>query len=150
MSLYGMGLAVLAIISGALIAFQAPINTLAGDKLGHTLGGALLSFFVGTVALAVVTLFAARDQIDWPAVTSLKPLLYTGGLLGAFYVAVSIWLTPKIGIGAVVSLGVAGQVLAGLTIDHFGLLGLAAREVTSGRVIGALLVLVGAVMVRYL
>lgn len=149
MSLPALGLAVMAIIAGAMISFQAPINAMAGQRLGHVLGGATLSFLVGTVALALVSLLAVRDQIAWADFPNLPPLLYIGGLLGAIYVALSIWLTPKLGVGAVISLGIAGQMLASLALDHFGALNLAVREVSLGRASGALLVVLGALMVRY-
>ena len=64
MSFPALGLAVLAIIAGALISLQAPINVMAGQRLGHVLGGAALSFVVGTVFLLAVALIAVRDQID--------------------------------------------------------------------------------------
>ncbi len=150
MSLPALGLAVLAIVAGALISFQAPINAMAGQRLGHVFAGAALSFVVGTVFLLAVALIAVRDQIDVSALSTMSPVLFLGGILGAFYVAMSIWLTPKLGVGAVISLGIAGQVLASLAIDHFGLLNLAVREVTLGRATGAVLVLAGAVMVRFL
>lgn len=150
MSIPALGLAVLAILAGAMIAFQAPINAIAGQRLGHVLGGAALSFIVGTAFLLAVALIVVRDQIDFAAVTSMGPVLFLGGILGACYVAMSIWLTPKLGVGAVISLGIAGQVLASLVLDHFGLLNLAVREVTLGRASGAALVLAGALMVRYL
>lgn len=150
MSLPALGLAVVAILAGAMISFQAPINAMAGQRLGHVLGGAALSFVVGTVFLLTVALVAVRDQINFASLTQMSPLLFLGGILGAFYVAMSIWLTPKLGVGAVISLGIAGQVLASLLLDHFGLLNLAVREVTFGRASGAVLVLTGALMVRYL
>ncbi len=150
MSLPALGLAVLAIIAGALISLQAPINVMAGQRLGHVLGGAALSFVAGTVFLLVVALITVRDQIDLSGLSGISPVLFLGGILGAFYVAMSIWLTPKLGVGAVISLGIAGQVLASLALDHFGLLNLAVREVTLGRASGAALVVAGALMVRYL
>ncbi|MDO9382633.1 MAG: DMT family transporter [Hyphomicrobiaceae bacterium] len=150
MSFPALGLAVLAIIAGALISLQAPINVMAGQRLGHVLGGATLSFVVGTLFLLAVVLIGVRDQIDLSKLTQMSPLLFLGGILGAFYVAMSIWLTPKLGIGAVISLGIAGQVVASLALDHFGLFNLAAREVTLGRASGAVLVVAGALMVRYL
>lgn len=150
MSFPALGLAFLAILAGAVISFQAPINVMAGQRLGHVLGGAALSFVVGTVFLLGIALITVRDQINFASLTEMSPLLFLGGILGAFYVAMSIWLTPKLGVGAVISLGIAGQVLASLTLDHFGLLNLAVREVTFGRASGAVLVLAGALMVRYL
>lgn len=150
MSFPALGFALLAIVAGALISLQAPLNAMAGQRLGHVLGGAALSFVVGTVFLVAVAMIAVRDQIDLAAIPDMKPHLFLGGILGAFYVAMSIWLTPRLGVGAVISLGIAGQVLASLALDHFGVLNLAVREVTLGRATGAILVLAGAVMVRYL
>jgi transporter family-2 protein len=114
------------------------------------LGGATLSFVVGTIFLLAVALIAVRDQINLASLPDMSPLLFLGGILGAFYVAMSIWLTPKLGVGAVISLGIAGQVIASLALDHFGLLNLAVREMTLGRASGAVLVVAGALMVRYL
>ena len=150
MSFPALGLAVLAITAGALISLQAPINVMAGQRLGHALGGATLSFVVGTIFLLAVALIAVRDQINLARLSDMSPLLFLGGILGAFYVAMSIWLTPKLGVGAVISLGIAGQVIASLALDHFGLLNLAVREMTLGRASGAVLVVAGALMVRYL
>lgn len=150
MTASALGLVLLAVLAGAVISFQAPINAMAGQRLGHVLGGAALSFLVGTLALLIIVAIVARNDIDFSAATSLKPYLYLGGIFGAIYVALSIWLTPKLGVGAVIALGIAGQVVASLALDHFGLLNLAVREVTFGRLSGAVLVVAGALMVRYL
>jgi len=150
MTASALGLVFLAILAGAMISFQAPINAMAGQRLGHVLGGAALSFLVGTLALLIMVAIAARNDIDFDAASSLAPYLYLGGILGAIYVALSIWLTPKLGVGAVIALGIAGQVVASLALDHFGLLNLAVREISLGRLSGAVLVVAGALMVRYL
>lgn len=149
-SLQGLALVVFAIFAGALISLQAPINAMAGQRLGHPLAGATLSFIVGTAFLMVVTAVLAGKQVNSGAVSSMPPLLFLGGILGALYVSLSIWLTPKIGIGAVIALGIAGQVLASLALDHYGLLNLAVREITPGRLSGAVMVVAGSLMVRYL
>jgi transporter family-2 protein len=77
-------------------------------------------------------------------------MLIGGGLLGAVYVTVNIMLAPRIGIAALMALGIAGQLFTALLIDRFGLFELVERGLTLGRVSGALLVLVGALMVRVL
>ena len=149
MSLQALLLAALALLAGAMISIQAPINAMAAAKLGHPLGAATLSFLVGSLCLLAVTLSLARGQVAWGNVGSLPPMLWLGGVLGAIYVTVAIVLTPTLGVGAVIALAIAGQVTAGLVLDHYGLLGLAAREITMGRAVGALLVVVGALMVRF-
>lgn len=150
MTASALGLVLLAILAGAMISFQAPINAMAGQRLGHVLGGTALSFVIGTLALVIIIAIVARNDIDFSAALSLQPYLYLGGIFGAIYVALSIWLTPKLGVGAVIALGIAGQVVGSLALDHFGLLNLAVREVTLGRFSGAVLVVAGALMVRYL
>jgi bacterial/archaeal transporter family-2 protein len=150
MSLHALGLAALALSAGAMISVQAPLNAMAASRLGHPLGAAMLSFVVGTLCLLVVTLVVARGQVAWGSFASLPPLLYLGGVLGAVFVTVTIVLTPTLGIGAVIALAIAGQVIAGLALDHFGLFDLAVREITAGRVAGAALTVAGALMVRFL
>jgi transporter family-2 protein len=59
-------------------------------------------------------------------------------------------LAPRVGIAALMALGIAGQLFTALIIDRFGLFELVERGLTLGRVSGALLVLVGALMVRSL
>jgi transporter family-2 protein len=150
MSLHAAALSFLAFLVGAALSIQAPINAIVGARLGHPLGGATLSFVVGTIFLLAVTLIMARGQVAWGNIASLSPLLWIGGILGAIYITVAIWLTPTIGIGALIALAIAGQVTASLLLDHYGLFGLAVREINVGRASGALMVVVGALMVRFL
>ena len=57
---------------------------------------------------------------------------------------------PILGTAATLCLIMAGQLLGALLIDQFGILGLATRQVTFGRAAGAVIVVVGALMVRLL
>ena len=61
-------------------------------------------------------------------------MLIGGGLLGAIYVTVNIMLAPRIGIAALMALGIAGQLFTALLIDRFGLFELVERGLTVGRV----------------
>ncbi len=151
MSLQGFSLTVIALVAGGLIALQAPINAEAASRLGNPVTAATMSFLVGTSALVVLTLLFARQSVQLEAFKSLPLyMLIGGGLLGAVYVTVNILLAPRIGVAALMALGIAGQLFAALLIDRFGLFGLVERGLTFGRVSGALLVLVGALMVRSL
>jgi len=149
MSLQAAALGAFAFLIGALLSVQAPINAMVGARLGHPLGAATFSFVVGTVFLVAVTLIVLRGEVAWGNVWSLPPLLWIGGLLGAIYITAAIVLTPKIGVGALIALTIAGQVVASLVLDHYGMLGVAVREITTGRVMGAILVVAGALMVRF-
>ena len=77
-------------------------------------------------------------------------MLLGGGLLGAVYVTVNLVLAPKIGVAAIMALGIAGQLVTALLLDRFGMFELMERELSVGRIGGVALVLVGALMVRLL
>ena len=151
MSIQALSLTLVALLAGGLIALQAPINAEAASRLGHPVTAAALSFCVGTVALTVLALLFARQSAQFETLKSLPLyMLIGGGLLGAIYVTVNIMLAPRVGIAALMALGIAGQLFTALLIDQFGLFELVERGLTVGRVSGALLVLVGALMVRSL
>ena len=73
---------------------------------------------------------------------------WTGGLLGAFFVLASIILTPRLGAATTIGLILTGQVLASIVIDHFGLIRVPVHEASLPRIIGALLIVAGVVMVQ--
>ena len=147
MSAAAILLTVVALVAGGMIAAQAPINAEVAARLGHPLSAALWSFCVGTAFLAVF----ARGSTNLGAIPSMPLyMLLGGGLLGVIYVVVNLMLAPRIGVAAVMALGIAGQLIAALFLDRYGLFDLAQRELSAGRVSGVLLVFVGALMVRML
>lgn len=151
MWLPGLLFTLVALVTGGLIALQAPINAEAATRLGHPISAATMSFCVGTILLIALTLLVARSSTNLGALQTMPLyMLLGGGLLGAGYVTVTLILAPKIGIAAVMALGIAGQLATALLLDRFGMFDLLERELSVGRVGGAVLVLVGALMVRLL
>jgi bacterial/archaeal transporter family-2 protein len=151
MSLQATLLTLVALIGGGMIALQAPINAEAASRLGNPIAAATMSFCVGLIALVLISMLFARQTTDLGAL-KLMPLymLTGGGLLGAMYVTITLMLAPRIGVAAVMALGIAGQLFTALLLDRLGMFDLIERGLTTGRVGGAVLVLVGALMVRLL
>lgn len=145
----GLVWSLLGIVSGAFIAVQAPINAQLARGLGLPVAAAFFSFLSGTVVLGIVTVVMTRAQgisLDWKAPA---PWLFVaGGLLGGFYVTLSTVLVPRIGAAALMAFLVAGQLIAGMLLDRIGFLGFAVREISLGRIAGAVLLLAGALLVR--
>ena len=132
-----------------MIALQAPLNAQLARALGSPVAAAAVSFAAGAAALIVTTavLFAAGGIA--PAARTAPPWLFVaGGLMGAAFVTCSIVLTPRLGAAVFLGFAVAGQLIAGLVLDHYGLLGLAIREVSPGRLAGVALLIAGAVLLR--
>jgi bacterial/archaeal transporter family-2 protein len=110
----------LAVIGGMSIAVQGQINGGLGKKVG-VIEGAFISFAVGTLALLFILLFFGKGNISLIGTIPKWQLL--GGLLGAFFVVVQVLVVPKIGVTTTLIAVVAGQILLGAVIDHFGLFG---------------------------
>jgi transporter family-2 protein len=73
---------------------------------------------------------------------------WTGGLLGALYIAASVVLAPRLGAAVLVASIVAGQLAAALVLDHFGLIGFAQKSVTPVRACGAVLLFIGVYLIQ--
>lgn len=143
--------ALLGVVAGAFVAIQAPINTELARGLGSPLAAAAISFLAGAIVLGVVTFIVTRMQGGFIAWREPQAWLFVaGGLLGTVYVTTSILLIPRIGAAALIAFLITGQLIAGMVIDRVGFLGVAVREMSLGRLAGAGLLIVGAVMVRYL
>ena len=111
----------------------------------------LISFLAGGVALAAIVLLAPGISFDWSRLKQLPPWLFVaGGMLGATYLGLNVFLVPRIGAGAMLALVVAGQMAAALLIDQFGLFGVVPHALSPARVVGATAVVIGAFVVRFL
>ena len=116
-----LGLIFLAIFAGMSNAFQAPINAALGRFVG-VVESSCISFAVGALSLLVVSLIAGKGS--FLKIVDAPPNLLIGGLLGAFFVTVALFVVPKIGAAVMIASVLTGQMTAALIIDQVGLLGI--------------------------
>jgi len=132
-------------VAGGLIAAQAPINAGLGKATG-SLPAALVSFSIGTAALAAIVILSGKaGGLDSTFDVSWYYLL--GGLLGAVYVLNALIAVSAIGAGGVAAATIFGQLTASVVIDRLGLFGLDEVPLTPDRVVGVVLLLAGTVLV---
>lgn len=132
--------------AGACLAFQAPVNAALSARAGSVLFASLASFVVGSMALLSIWLATDREV---PAFSGLTDRwIWTGGLLGAAYVAALAFAAPRLGIASALTIALTSQLVVALLIDHFGLLGMSVEALTASRVIGVALVLAGVALIR--
>ncbi len=125
------GLAVLlTAVAGGLIALQAPINAGLGRSTG-SLPAALVSFAVGTIALAAIVVLTGKAgglsstfDVSW--------YYLLGGLLGAIYVTNALIAVSVVGAGGVAAATITGQLTSSVAIDRLGLFGLDQVALSSG------------------
>lgn len=130
----------LAILAGDAVPIQFAVNSELRGVVGGTVTAAANSFLVGTLVLGAAVLLA-REGVPALADTAGAPWwVWVGGLLGVFYLAASIILTPRLEAANTVAFVLAAQVLASMTLDQFGLLNLPVHSISLARLGGALVI----------
>lgn len=140
-------LLLLAALGGMAIALQTLVNARLQQSAGNPVLAAAISFAVGLVGLLIAlpmytgsTHASTLTQAPWWA--------WIGGLLGAFYIVLTILLLPRIGAAALISATVVGQMLFSLAADHYGILGTQVRTASPSRLVGAALLIAGVFLIR--
>jgi len=148
-TLQWVGLLLLAAFAGAVVPFQSAINSNLARGLGHPLWATLASLLVSVLVLLPVIL-ALRLPLPSLGFISKAPLwMWAGGAFGVCFVALAVMLLPKLGASGFVALALAGQVIASMLLDHFGLFGLVEKQLSMSRVLGALLLIGGVVLIQF-
>jgi transporter family-2 protein len=65
------------------------------------------------------------------------------GIFGLIVISAISYMIPRVGVAASITTIVAGQLLVGVVLDHFGLLGTSIRTLDATRIVGLAVVLVG-------
>jgi transporter family-2 protein len=134
---------------GAIIPVQAILNTRLGRQIGGSLMGALMSFFTGTIALFVLNLIVNNHAMMNLKQTVAGPwYIWVGGLIGAIFVGYITWVNQQQGVALTFALVVAGQIFISLLIDQFGLFGSAIRTITLEKIIGAVFIIAGIILIK--
>lgn len=137
--------ALMALAIGLMLPLQGLVNARLGAQVGGPIVAAFVSFLIGTLLLGAY-LLVTRTPLSIGGAARLPPWIWTGGLLGALYVACFTLLMPRLGAASLVCLAILGQVSASLLFDHFGVLQ-APRRADPVRIVGAVLMIIGVLMV---
>jgi bacterial/archaeal transporter family-2 protein len=132
---------------GAILPMQAAINARLAKTAGSPVMSAFVSFAVGTLALMLFLMITGQFQFRF--ISSQSPWwIWTGGLLGTFFVAGIVIVLPRLGVVLSFSLVLAGQMFAAVLFDQFGWMGVAIREISAGKIIGSILLIIGVILIR--
>jgi bacterial/archaeal transporter family-2 protein len=136
----------LAMLVGGALTVQVGMNATLARALGSPLWAAAASFVIGLLALVgFATVVGSRASTG--SLGQMPGWAWLGGVLGAIYVASVTMLGPRLGGMTMVALVIAGQLIVALVVDRFGILGYPQIAVTPTRLLGAVLLLVGALLV---
>jgi transporter family-2 protein len=133
----------LGIVAGFGITLQVGMNSRLRTLLQSANTAALVSFMVGTLALATLFVVTRVPVPDRSVISSVPWWAWLGGLMGAFYVAVSTVVASQLGTASLLALGLLGQLSLALAADHYGWMGLPEHPVTLTRLAGVALLAAG-------
>ncbi|WP_017549517.1 DMT family transporter [Salinicoccus carnicancri] len=141
----------LGLFTGAMPPIQTAVNSALRHEVDSFFFASLVSFIVGTAALLILSLIIARHIrfVTYDGtIGSIRPWHFTGGILGALYVTTNIILMPHLGATLTLMTVIFGQMLMGLLIDHFGLLGIHKNPIDARRVVGVIMIISGIVLLQ--
>ncbi|WP_420147001.1 DMT family transporter [Spirosoma sp.] len=137
----------LAFVVGLAITVQAGVNANLRQAMASPILAAAISFGSGFVVLVLLFLASGASTPSFETVRQVSWWKWMGGLMGAIYMITVIVSVTKIGTANMVSLSVAGQLLAALVLDHYGLLGFAHHPANGWRLLGSVLIIAGVLLV---
>jgi len=137
-----------AFAGGLVLPFQAGINAQLAHWIHSPIRAAFVSFLVGALVLFVLSAAIWRPLPGTGRLAAAPWWVWIGGALGALYVASALVTAPRLGAATLIAIVVAGQAIASVVVDHFGMVGFKEHHVTPGRIVGMALVVAGVTLVR--
>ncbi|MBM7651214.1 DMT family transporter [Neobacillus cucumis] len=105
------------LFGGITLSAQSSINGTFSRKVG-TIETTLLTFLTGTLFLAIFIIFFGQGNIL--AILDVPKWQLSAAFLGTMYLLLTVMAVPRIGVIATNIAGIAGQLVIGMLIDHFG------------------------------
>lgn len=138
----------LSLLAGGLLAVQAGANTQLSKATGSPFVATTIQVVIAGALLLIVAA-ATGTMLAFVSVPNVPWWHVTGGIATAIYVASTIILFPRL--GAVVSVGlfIAGQMLASLSLDTLGVLGVPRQPPEAVTIVAALVVFAGAAAIVF-
>lgn len=133
------------IFLGVVLAVHLAMNGKVGSVMSNPRVGNAVFWCIGALCAVVIGLTGWKTGALAP-LREVNPILLTGGALGAMLVFAIAWLIPVIGAGSVMIALLAGQVIGGLVLSHFGWLGSPVDPVNWIKILGVCLMVGGVVL----
>jgi bacterial/archaeal transporter family-2 protein len=141
-------IALLGLTAGAAVAVQFTVNAQLKIATNDPIWAALISFLVGSSALALGIIIQRRPLIDIATMATAPGWIWLGGVCGALYVCSAIVIVPRAGVAVLAGLVVTGQLLTALLLDNYGWFRTPVAPLSFTRGLGASLIVLGLLVMR--
>jgi bacterial/archaeal transporter family-2 protein len=129
----------LAALSGALIAIMITFNGALSNAVGNYTSSIIIHV-VGLISIILVLIISKSKII---LRKKIPIYLYSAGAIGVFTVLFNNLSFSALGVSITLALGLLGQSLSSIIVDHFGILGMKVIKFEKKKIIGLLLIALG-------
>jgi transporter family-2 protein len=133
---------------GVVLAVHLAMNGKVGAVMNNPRVGNALFWCIGALGAVAIGLTGWRGGALAP-LKQVNPLLLSAGVLGACLVFAIAWLIPQVGAGPVMITLLAGQIVGGLLMSHFGWLGSPVQPITLSKLLGVGVMIAGVVLATF-
>lgn len=124
---------------GALISIMIMINGTLSNALGNYTSSTIIHF-IGLVSITIVLILRKSKFISFKGI----PIyMFSAGAIGVFTILINNITFNMLGVSLTLALGLLGQTLISILIDHFGLLGMKVVKYKKNKLIGLLFIVLG-------
>ena len=130
-------------LGGVAIGLQSPIVVGMGARVGPASASFIMHLGGAIASLILVGLRGGEMLGNWRVL----PWYMLGcGIFGLLLLLSLAQTIPRFGVGTAIALLLLGQLATGLIVDHFGMFEAVKRSITLPKILGAGLVLAGAIL----
>jgi transporter family-2 protein len=138
----------LTIFLGIILALHLAMNSRVGAALNNPRVANALFWCIGAIGAVIIGLTGWRSGA-LSGLRDVHPILLTAGLMGACLVFAIAWMIPQVGARAMFITLIAGQVLGGMILSHYGLLGSPVQRISPVNILGAGVMIAGVALATW-
>lgn len=127
---------------GVLITIMVLLNGVLSQKLGNY-SSTLIIHLLGLIVISIIVI-AKKTKIGFS--NDIPTYLYSGGILGVFTILFNNISFNYLGASLTLALGLLGQSICSLVIDHYGLLGMSVVKFKKEKLLGLIIIASGIVI----
>ena len=129
---------------GIAVGLQSPMASMLTQRLG--IFESVFIVHVGGAVFALIPMLIYGSKLSqWRSV----PWYTLGaGIFGLIVIAAISYMIPRVGVAASITTVVAGQLLVGTILDHYGLLGLPVKYINWESLLGVVFLIAGVIIIR--
>jgi transporter family-2 protein len=131
------------LLAGSFISLMVTLNTELSQKIGEGYS-VFIIHFAGFILLTLFSiLYGSRIKFD----RKIPIWFYMGGGIGIFVVLFNNLSIKNIGVSLTLSLGIAGQIITSIFLEHIGFLGTEKKRFRISMLPGIVMILAGSIMI---